>query len=151
MINAQGGTMIKQISAGIVVYYKQGNLVEYLLLHYIPGHWDFAKGKLEHGETNIQAAIRELEEETGLTEITVHQGFEQSLSYHFKDRAGNNIEKTVHFFVGRVPDRATPIRLSREHQGYVWLPYQAAYDRLTFNNAKEVLARADAFVGQLSE
>lgn len=143
--------MIKQISAGIVVYYKQGTMVEYLLLHYIPGHWDFAKGKLEAGETNIEAAIRELEEETGLTDISVHQGFEESLTYQFRDRSGSSIEKTVHFFVGRVPDRATPIRLSKEHQGYVWLPYQAALDQLTFNNAKEVLARADAFIKLLPE
>lgn len=143
--------MIKQISAGIVVYYQQGNTVEYLLLHYIPGHWDFAKGKLEAGETNIQAAMRELEEETGLADVTIHQGFEELLTYQFRDRSGNSIEKTVHFFVGRVPDRVTSVRLSKEHQGYVWLPYQAALDQLTFSNAKEVLARADAFIGSLSE
>jgi bis(5'-nucleosidyl)-tetraphosphatase len=138
--------MKKQVSAGIVVYYKPSETVEYLLLHYIPGHWDFPKGKLEAGETKIQAAMRELEEETGLTEISIHEGFEQALTYYFKDRFGNDIEKTVHFFVGQVPNREKLITLSKEHQGYVWLPFDAALAQLTFGNAKEVLKKADAFI-----
>lgn len=143
--------MKKQVSAGIVVYYKptDGSEVEYLLLHYVAGHWDLPKGKLEAGETKIQAAIRELEEETGLTEIAIHEGFEESLMYQFRDKHGNPIEKTVHFFVGQVPHRNSPVKISREHQGYDWLPFNKAMQRLAFSNAQQVLQRAHQFIASL--
>ena len=54
------------ISAGVIVYRIKNDEIEYLLLHHIVGHWDFAKGKVEPGETIEQAALRELHEETGL-------------------------------------------------------------------------------------
>ncbi len=134
-------TMIEQQSAGIVIYCIKDYEIHYLVLHYISGHWDFAKGKLEPGETKIQAAQRELKEETGLT-AEIIPGFEESLAYVFKER-GKMVKKTVTFFVGKTGQQS--IRLSREHQGYLWLPYEKAHERLTYTNAKELLEKAEAF------
>src|ERR1700722_14936550 len=136
--------MKKQTSAGIVVFHEHDNKVEYLLLQYAAGHWDFAKGKLEEEETKLQAARRELQEETGLTDIEIVPGFEESLSYIFKDFRGKPIEKTVTFFVGHI-DEKKDITLSREHQGYIWLGYEEGVTRLTYSNAREVLIRAHEF------
>src|SRR5665647_371337 len=97
--------MITQVSAGIVVYYKDNDRIEYLVLQYGAGHWDFAKGKLEEGETKIDAAIRELQEETSLTGVDIKPGFEESLIYRFKDFKGHMVEKTVHFFVGKLSQK----------------------------------------------
>ena len=138
--------MIKQVSAGIVVYHAASTgAIEYLILQYGAGHWDFVKGKLEEGETKVQAAIRELQEETCLTEIEIHPNFEESLVYKFKDFKGVPIEKTVHFFVGKVAHKGT-ITLSREHKDYQWLPFGKAIQLLTYQNAKDVLSHADAFL-----
>ena len=138
--------MKKQVSGGIVVYHKDRHAtVSYLLLHYGAGHWDFPKGKLEVGETKDQAARRELHEETGLHEVKIHEGFQESLVYQFNDFRGKPVEKTVYFFVGEVPYQG-PITLSHEHQGYIWLPYQEALDKLTYQNAKNVLIKAQAFL-----
>lgn len=137
--------MKKQTSAGIVVYYSSDNKIEYLLLQYAAGHWDFAKGKLEEGETKLEAARRELKEETGLTEIEILPDFEESLSYIFRDFRGKPIEKTVTFFVGHI-DEKRDITLSREHQGFIWLEYEQAVTRLTYSNAREVLIRAHDFL-----
>jgi bis(5'-nucleosidyl)-tetraphosphatase len=140
--------MKKQVSGGIVIYHKEGDgLVEYLLLQYGAGHWDFPKGKLEIGETKDQAARRELTEETGLQDVFIQEGFEESLSYVFNDFRGNPVEKTVHFFVGEVPYKG-PIVLSREHQAYVWEPYTKALEHLTYQNAKNVLIKAHEFLKQ---
>lgn len=134
--------MIEQQSAGIVAYCIKDYEIHYLILHYIGGHWDLAKGKLEPRETKLQAAHRELMEETGLG-AEIIPGFEESLSYVFRER-GKEVHKTVTFFTGKVKHQA--IRLSREHQGYLWLPYEKAYEKLTYANAKELLAHANDFL-----
>ena len=140
--------MKKQVSGGIVVYNKdKDNKVEYLLLQYGAGHWDFPKGKLEQGESKDQAARRELTEETGLHDVTIHDGFEESLVYQFNDFRGYPVEKTVYFFVGEVPYKG-PITLSHEHQAYAWLPYEKALEMLTYQNAKNVLIKAHAFLNK---
>ena len=41
-----------------------------------------------------------------------------------------------------------PITLSREHQAYVWLPYEKALELLTYQNAKNVLIKAHAFLNK---
>lgn len=132
-----------QHSAGIVLFHKGPEGLRYLVLQYVGGHWDFAKGKIEAGETMKEAALRELHEETGLT-AQIADGYEQSLSYMFKDQQGNLIHKRVTFFVGESPK--TEVILSREHQGYLWLPYEQARERVTFENAREVLKTAHAFI-----
>jgi len=134
--------MIEQHSAGIIVYCIKDYEIRYLILHYVSGHWDLAKGKLEAGETNMQAAHRELHEETGLTSQVI-PGFEESLSYIFKAR-GKIVKKTVTFFVGETNQQT--VRLSREHQGYLWLSYEKAYEKLTYTNAKELLVHVDEFL-----
>lgn len=136
--------MIKEHSAGIIVYHvDQFNQRAYLLLHYISGHWDFPKGKLETQETEEEAALRELYEETGLI-ATIMPNFKQSLSYIFKNRDGKIISKDVSFFVG--PTNTQNITLSAEHVGYRWLPFKEALAQLTFKNAQHILKLADQFV-----
>jgi len=137
--------MIKQVSAGIVLYHKADHEIQYLILQYIAGHWDFPKGKLEPGETKIQAAIRELAEETNLRQVHIKEGFEDSLIYNFKDFKGNMIEKTVYFFVGEIVVMNRVI-LSREHRDYMWLPFEQAVQKLTYQNAKDILMHANNFL-----
>lgn len=137
--------MIKQIySAGIIPYLYGDYGREYLLLQYHAGYWDLPKGKLEEGETPIKAAYRELFEETGITEISVHEGFEETLTYTFYDHERNKIEKTVYFFVGKAA--SSRVTISHEHQGYVWLDYDQAMYRLTYKNAKDVLTKVAHFL-----
>lgn len=137
--------MIKQQSAGIIVFLEKNHERYYLILKYMGGHWDFAKGKSEEGETLLDAAHRELKEETGLT-AQIEPGFQESLSYIFKER-GKTIEKTVTFFVGQTNQER--VALSREHVGYLWLPFDQALKRLTYTNAQDVLTKADSFLSAL--
>jgi len=66
----------KERSAGFVVFTEREDGKRlYLLLHYPSGHWDFPKGHVEEGESEIRAALRELREETGLTDVEVVFGF----------------------------------------------------------------------------
>ncbi len=132
---------MKEVSAGIILV--SGNPKEYLLLHYKAGHWDFAKGKLEKNETAEQAALRETEEETGIIDVRIIPGFSKDIKYFFK-RKGETVTKTVTFFLGIVSDKK--IKISHEHKGYDWLPYDSALKKATFETAKNILVAAHKFL-----
>ncbi len=141
--------MKHEISGGAVVYNIDAHgTPHYLLLHYLSGHWDLPKGHLEGDETPQEAAIRETREETGL-DITLDQGFEQSLGYQFRDRTGNLIKKTVIFFTAE--SKKTHVTLSREHIDYVWLTYDDAVKQVTYQNAKTLLMHAHQHVISLHQ
>ena len=135
-------------SAGIIVYRTINDIPEYLLLQYGAGHWDFAKGKMEQGETKEQAALRELQEETGLS-ARIEADFEESFSYIFHNYDKKLAQKTVYFFVG--PATTTAVTLSNEHIDYAWLPYKKALKQLTYDNAKKVLKKAHKYISALQQ
>ncbi len=135
---------MQEHSAGTVVV-KDG---KYLLLHYDSGHWDFAKGHLESGETPEQAALRELKEETGIEDAELIPDFAEKIQYFFK-RDGKTVAKEVIFFIARA--KTDKVKLSFEHKDYVWLPFKEAVEKLTFNTAKEVLRKAEAFLKRVKE
>jgi len=73
---------LNEISAGAVIFRKNSRL-QFLLLHYPSGHWDFVKGKIEVNENPNQTTIRETKEETGITDLDFVNGFEESVEYEF--------------------------------------------------------------------
>jgi bis(5'-nucleosidyl)-tetraphosphatase len=136
--------MIKEKSCGLVVYNKnfQGKIV-FLLLHYPEGHWEFSKGHVEVDENEKQTALRELQEETGIEKAHIADGFKETMHYEFMFK-GDLIEKTVTFFLARADN--TNIKLSHEHQGFKWLPFREALQTVTFENARNILKKANQFL-----
>ncbi len=130
--------MPKEKSCGVVLFSRFAG-IRYLLLHYEEGHWDFPKGHVEEGETEEQAARRELQEETGITQAALVQGFREPIHYFYR-RGGKTMSKEVVFFLMETPEK--DVKISSEHIGYEWLPYDAALQRTTFKNAKDVLRKA---------
>ena len=132
--------MIKETSAGIVLYRKENTKKLFLLLHYPSGHWDFVKGKMEKNETTHETAIREAKEETGITDITFAENFEEWIEYNFKYQ-GELVQKKVVFFLAET--KTKEIKISHEHSGYIWTDYNASMEKTTFDNAKTVLTKAE--------
>ena len=135
--------MRKQKSAGIVLFRNISNENEFLLLNYPQGHWDFIKGKIEQNETPHETAIRETKEETGITNIEFVDGFEESVEYDFRFKK-EDIHKKVIFFLAKTNEKN--IKLSHEHNDYLWLEYNDALKKTTFENAKNVLTKANEFL-----
>ena len=131
--------MIEETSAGIVLFRKEESKILFLLLHYPSGHWDFVKGKMEQGESIHQTAIRETKEETGITDITFVENFEEWIQYNFKHQ-GELVQKKVVFFLAET--KTKEIKISHEHSGYTWLDYNLSMEKTTFGNAKTVLTKA---------
>lgn len=130
-------------SAGVIVYKIENNQRLYLLLLYPKGYWDFAKGHLEGSEKKLDAAIRELKEETNL-EARVSDGFEYTLEYFFKDNKNRTVHKYVTFFTGLA--LTDNVILSQEHLDYIWLDFEQAINKLNFDNAKIVLSKVEYFL-----
>ncbi|MGA8842154.1 MAG: NUDIX domain-containing protein [Nitrososphaeraceae archaeon] len=133
--------MLEEHSAGIVLYRSDDNSSNMiLLLHYGNGHWDFPKGNIEVNETQIQAAVRELEEETGINRFRLVPGFKETLVYNYKKKSAQ-VAKTVTFYLGITT--ISKVVISSEHIGYVWLTYQESVKILTYDNAKKLLTQAN--------
>jgi bis(5'-nucleosidyl)-tetraphosphatase len=133
--------MKRERSAGVVVYSQRDGARHYLLLDY-GRYWDFPKGHLEEGEDDRTAALRELAEETGLTDIHLHPDFFHEIAYKFKNRSGKLVDKTVAFFLAET--KSEDITISDEHVGYAFVPFEEALAKVTYANARNVLKRAEA-------
>jgi 8-oxo-dGTP pyrophosphatase MutT (NUDIX family) len=95
--------------------------------------WTLPKGKLEPGETEEEAAVREVEEETGYTgELGDELG---SVSY--TDRHGR--PKVVHYW--RMKVTGGEFQPNREVSELLWLPAHQAAEQLSFDRDREILAR----------
>lgn len=131
-----------ETSSGIVVFRNHNSEREYLLLERREGFLDFPKGHIEKGETEIEAATRETEEEAGVV-VTPMKGFRKEVEYWFKFR-GQSIHKKVVMFTGKIAPDASP-QISFEHVGLRWLNYRDAMDQLRFDNQLELLEEVEKF------
>src|ERR1700730_17710817 len=139
--------MIEETSAGAVVFRDDPirRARTFLVLHYPAGHWDFPKGAVEKGETEEQAAKRESFEETGLLIESFFPNCRKQIEYRYR-RQENLAHKRVIFFLAETTE--TKVRISYEHSGYDWLTFDQLSRRLTFENAKNVLREANAFLAK---
>lgn len=126
-------------SAGAVVFWR-GEQIEYLLL--LSSFWGFPKGHVEEGETEEQAARREIREEAGL-EVALLDGFREIDAYTFRRREAR-IQKHSIFFLAQAEHRDS--RISWEHREMTWLPYAAALKQLHYPRLREILEKANAFL-----
>jgi 8-oxo-dGTP pyrophosphatase MutT (NUDIX family) len=133
--------MGRESSAGVILFRSHPQR-EYLLLDY-GSHWDLPKGHIEAGEDPQTTAARELQEETGIRDAQFVPGFKESMRYFYR-KAGERMLKVVIYFLAETS--TGNVTLSDEHSGYQWLPYEAALERLTFKNARDLLGKAQEFL-----
>ncbi|MHA2393436.1 MAG: bis(5'-nucleosyl)-tetraphosphatase [Promethearchaeota archaeon] len=134
-----GKTSIKEeFSVAAIVYHKN----EYLLLKYGLGHWEFVKGHKEENESDEQTILRELEEETGINDALFIEGFKENYDYYFSFK-GQRIHKSVNCYL--IKSNSKEVKISYEHEEYAWLPLHKALKRVTYDNAKRLLEKANSF------
>lgn len=127
-------------SCGAVVWRDDGGKTLFLILHYSIGHHDFPKGHVEKGESEEETARREILEETGIRELEFDPAFRQTIGYSFR-RASQMVKKEVVFFLAKTDEKE--VKLSDEHVGFEWLPFDGALSRLTYENGRNLLRKAE--------
>ena len=110
-------------AAGIIVFARTEPLSFLLLQH--KDRWDLPKGHAEPGETLIETALRETEEETGIpaADIDIDGDFEFKIQYLVSSEQRGTYHKCVTYFLGFTDRR--PEILPTEHIGYAWFPWPA--------------------------
>jgi len=118
-----------------------------LLRHRNDRHWAFPKGRLEPGEDEFEAAVREIFEETSIDQLHPIPGFRETSSYHFQ-RNGQRIAKSVVFFLAETLQ--SDVSLSSEHIDFQWLRFEDAIGALTYDESRRILSDADRLLAELA-
>lgn len=125
------------IAAGGLVVNEEGNF----LFIYRNGKWDLPKGRKEKGETIQEAAIREVEEETGVSPLQIERFLDKT--YHVFKRNGNYKLKITHWFLMRTNFKGKTNPETKEGiETAIWL---------TTEEAQEKLAKSYANIASLLE
>ncbi len=130
--------MLEERSAGAILCRESSTGKLYLLLNYPSGHWDFVKGNIEKGENLKQTVLREIAEETGISDVDFVEGFEDRVEYHYQ-RDGQLVHKEVIFFLAKT--KTEDVKLSHEHHGFIWLNFNNALRKLTYKTAQNLLKK----------
>ncbi len=144
-----GHQPLRRRSAGVVPFRKTPNGPEFLMLfNLFFDQWQFPRGGVKQGESDLDCAKREFVEETGLSIVRLHENLRSELNYlaHIRDYS---IERTVIYFLAEV-DNGDP-RLGHEnHCEARWVSAQEAWELLT-ETGPEQLPALDAALGYLAE
>lgn len=137
-----------ETSAGGVVFRRGEAELEFLLIRDPYENWGLPKGHIEGGETPEQAALREVEEETGLCELAMVAQL-PTIDWYFRDR-GKLVHKFCHFFLLEcVAGEATP-QLDEGITECIWQPPQRALETVSYANARDVMRVAAEWLGTVN-
>jgi tRNA nucleotidyltransferase (CCA-adding enzyme) len=144
---------VSQTAAGVVLFRNGGDTRRYLLMRSALTRrpiWEFPKGGVEAGETEAQAAVRELWEEAGIGErqIRLFDGYREEERYVFTQGKGEQrtliVKKVVYFLATTDEER---VIISREAEEYRWATYDEAMRLIRFPGKRHVLEVAEALLG----
>ncbi len=131
---------VRTLSAGVVVVRREGDAWRCLLLRAFQ-YWDSPKGQVEEGEKPIQAALREVREETGIRDLAFICGHDyvETGPYARGKVARYYLAETYsrHVVLGVNPELGRP-----EHQEYRWVSFRRAR-QLASPRVKRVLEWAE--------
>jgi|GEM_PF-117021 len=139
--------VLREKSCGVVPFREVDGQILYLVISSAVTkreHWEFPKGGVEEGEREVETALRELREETGVTDVELLPGYREPIRYIYR-RAEGLVFKQVVYFIGRVKD-PTIVPRREEVKDYRWATYEEARRLLRHGNARELLYRCHAFI-----
>jgi len=130
-------------SAGGVVFTRDSGVAQVLLLKHESGKWMLPKGTIEAGETPQEVALREVREETGLSNVRLISDLGEERYFFFWRSEDTYYDKTVHYYLLEFLGGEEPVPQTEE--GFVaceWASLDDALDRIKYKETREVVRRA---------
>ncbi|MBN1923286.1 MAG: NUDIX domain-containing protein [Nanoarchaeota archaeon] len=134
--------MVEKVCCAI--YRKNYDSVKFLILHKNNwwNGWEFVRGEAESSEGIMDAAVREVNQETGLN-ITDIKVVPFNYSYNYLKNL-NYISAEVSCFLAKASDEL--VTLSSEHNHYKWVDYETAMKLLEFPEQKKLLEQVNRLI-----
>ena len=132
-------------SCGFVAYKQIESRNYYLIIKSLNGDIGFPKGHMEENESELETAIRELKEETGV-EVDPITGFKYQIEYPLP-RVADTIKQSV-YFLGRCTSDNILCQETEVAEAE-FASYEDALKLLTFEETKDILTSAEAFINTI--
>ncbi|MBI5448985.1 NUDIX domain-containing protein [Candidatus Gottesmanbacteria bacterium] len=130
-----------EVASGGVIVIKALDVWHVLLIRDMNNSWTFPKGIIEKNENPKEAALREILEETGLTDLS----YLASLStIRYTYRKMGLIQKTVHYFLFRSSRETPPVPLPQKEEGISearWVTFEEAEAMLGYGETNQKLLK----------
>jgi len=132
--------LVKEYSAGGVVFKKEKNQIKYLLIKDSSGRWALPKGHIEAHEEIKEAALREIKEETGLNNLKIARNLE-TIKYFFC-RKNDIVLKMVNLFLIEASGDEELKPQKKEITGARWVNGKEALRLASYKNTRDILQKA---------
>lgn len=134
-------------ACGFVIFRRIQGQIQYLLMQtsYGEHHWTPPKGHTKSGETDLQTAYRETQEEAGLTkeDLKIYDGCRQEMRYLVRDKP-----KTVIYWLAELINNTKTVTMSDEHRDFKWLPIAEACDVVGYEEMQTALKACDKYIAE---
>lgn len=131
-------------AAGLIIIRRIEEGIQYLMMQtsYGEHHWTPPKGHVDRGETDLQAALRETQEEAGLQETDFKMlDFKRELHYPVKGKP-----KVVVYWLSELLNPNSKIKLSREHQAFEWAGLDRAIELAKYPDLQNLLRECHSYL-----
>ena len=132
----------REFSCGAVLYTKRGNDINYVLIMEPNGSYGFPKGHRRSKETNIDCALREIKEETGIN-ASILDGFKRTIKYKVFNKS---IKEVTYFLATFDTEEQALMPMDKNIQSAKEYPFDAAMELLKFQQLKDILVEADFII-----
>ena len=131
-------------AAGLIIFRRFSHDIEYLMMQtsYGEHHWTPPKGHVDPGENDMQTALRETEEESGLKPKDFELlDFKRELHYLVKQKP-----KVVVYWLAELKNEHAEVKLSNEHQAYEWATFNRATELAKYQDLQDLLKECNVFL-----
>lgn len=136
----------KDKSVGVILFYRFPRSLKFLILKHKKGHWSFAKGHRNKGETLIQTAKRELKEEAGISGVRfLSKKVLIRETYFFKNKNKEKVKKSVEYFIACSDKKNVKVD-KKEITNYKWCSVKVSQKVITFRQSRNTLKKANSIV-----
>lgn len=139
---------LKDKSIGVILYYRFPRSVKYLILKHKKGHWAFAKGHRDKGESALETAKRELHEEAGINDSAfLSKKILLTEKYTFVNKSKKKVLKEVDYFISESKNKKVKID-NREIVNFKWCTLEGSEKVLTYKQSKKILKKASILINK---